>query len=87
MTVDSRPLRADLMCQQLPGETLVYMPGGAMCVINETAREIWDLCDGRRTNKQVAGAFADMHPDEDREDLVGDAIEVLSLLKDAGLVL
>lgn len=54
-------------------------------VLNGTAREIFLLCDGRRTETEVATAFADRyeaHRDEARKD----AEETLRRLYDLGLL-
>jgi hypothetical protein len=86
MRAESRPRRVDLTAQELAGETLVYLPDGGVCTLNLAAREVWELCDGTRTQQEIADDFAALHPDEDRDALRRDAIAAVFHLQHGGLL-
>jgi hypothetical protein len=54
------PIRsADVTLQQVGQEAILYdRRNGRAHVINKSAARIWELCDGRATVEQIAGAFA-----------------------------
>ena len=54
-------------------------------VLNGTAREIFLLCDGSRTESEVTTAFADRY-DENRDEARKDAEETLKRLYELGLL-
>ena len=86
MAGEARLRRGDLATQDLAGETLVFLPEGDVCTINASAREVWELCNAERTAAEIAEAFADLHPREDREAMVSDALAAISQLRQAGLI-
>lgn len=54
-------------------------------VLNETAREIFLLCDGSRTQDEVASAFAEKQ-EIDKTIAKADAVAVLRNLSELGLI-
>jgi hypothetical protein len=56
---DIRPRRlTGVLENSLPNETLFYVPGKDLAVcVNESAKAIWDLCDGSRNLVEMAQAI------------------------------
>ena len=72
--------------RDLGDEYLFYdREGDRVHVLNESAREIFMLCDGRRTTQEVATAFAGSHAEE-ADRARRDAAEILGQLADLGLI-
>lgn len=72
--------RGRLPQQKVAQETLVFCPGGGVVVLNETAQELLDLCDGSRSRAEVMAAFGAAYPGEDPLQLAREAGEVLEEL-------
>jgi hypothetical protein len=55
-----RPTRsADVTLQRVGREAILYdRRHGLAHVINDSAARIWDLCDGRSSQDEIAAAFA-----------------------------
>ena len=81
----SRPVpKAD--GRDLGDEYLFYdRAGDRVHVLNETAREVFILCDGQRTTEEVGFAFAESHEAE-AEQARRDAAAVLEQLVELGLI-
>ena len=56
-----------------------------MHILNDTAREIYLLCDGKRDMDEIARTIADRYS-VDRETADRDCAEMIEQLKDLGLV-
>ena len=56
---DMRPRRlTGVLENKLPNETLFYVPGKDLAVcVNQSAKAIWDLCDGSRNLVEMAQAL------------------------------
>jgi hypothetical protein len=51
--------RADVALQRVGQEAILYdRRNGRAHVINNSAARLWELCDGRATVDEIAGAFA-----------------------------
>jgi hypothetical protein len=72
--------RGSLPQQKVAQETLVFCPGGGVVVLNETAQELLELCDGSRSRAEVMAAFVASYPGEDPPQLAREAGEVLDEL-------
>ena len=86
MMPEPRPVKLPLAQQRLSDETLIYTPGGGVCVLNDAALQVLELCDGQHTPEQIAGEFSALYPDENRETLASQATATLSHLTQHGLV-
>jgi len=53
--------------------------------LNETAAAVWQLCDGRRTVREVIDTLADAYP-EMRDAVVADVNEAIDTLFRAGVL-
>ena len=72
---------AQVRFDEREGRTLVVLPERAVA-LNESARELLDLCDGERTADAIALEIADRHADA--PDAYGDAHDFLDHLERAG---
>ena len=78
--------RPDLEIEDAGGDLLAYVPEREDTVyLSETARLIWQLCDGQRTGADMVELIRDAYPEvsEDIEQQVRDA---LGMLERRGLV-
>jgi PqqD family protein of HPr-rel-A system len=69
-----RPVRREDVWLRTSGEeNAVFDPAtGGLHLLNETARAIWDLCDGQTTPAEMVMAICQvsgLHPDVVREDV------------------
>ena len=81
----SRPV-AKAEGRDLGDEYLFYdREGDRVHVLNETAREVFLLCDGSRTEDEVASAFAEKHQ-TDQATARNDAAALLRDLSELGLI-
>jgi hypothetical protein len=73
--------RKGLLVEEVRGEVLVYnLKGHRVHCLNDPAARIWNLCDGRRTLKQIAeGLESDLDP-ATRELVVRNAVAQFSRL-------
>jgi len=82
----SRPLASKVEGRDLGDEYLFHdRERDRVHVLNETAREIFLLCDGSRTEDEVASAFAEKH-EIDPTIAKEDAAAVLRDLSELGLI-
>jgi hypothetical protein len=82
-----RPKRKEnFKLEEVGGEILLYHPETAKILYcNETAKLIWQLCDGSRTEDEIAGIFREAFPEEG--DAVADDVkETLKQFLDHGAV-
>ena len=71
----------------IDGEAVVVEPKDAMInIINETGTRIWELADGKRTVREIAGLIAEDF-DVSRDRALADTAEFLLDLKEKGLVI
>jgi PqqD family protein of HPr-rel-A system len=84
---DAKPSRTGTHLEKdLSGEYLFYdHRGERVHVLNGTAREIYLLCDGALTAREIAAALREQF-DVDEETALRDVGEALGRLRDAGLV-
>jgi PqqD family protein of HPr-rel-A system len=69
-----RPVRSDgVWLRATDNENAVYDPTtGGLHLLNETARAIWELCDGETTVDEMISAIVELsglHPDVVTEDV------------------
>ena len=86
--LNKKPMRrADVWLRQTKGENAIYDPSaGAVHLLNETAKAIWDLCDGDTTVEEMVEAIClltGMH----RDIVVEDVDRVLTHLGAMGLLI
>lgn len=79
-------LKQDLPRHPLGDGTVICTTPDGVCVLNETAVEVLELCDGARTQAQVIREFADRHPSEDAQTAMQQAAEALRIMLEHGLV-
>ena len=71
---------------QLGDELLVYVSDRESAyALNESARAIWDLCDGSRTTKDIVSELEE-HVSDSVDGLETDVQETVSRLQDLGLL-
>ena len=81
----NRPRLADgarLQYDDVREEHLVLIPEGAVR-LNETAAQVLELCDGRRSLDEIAAALSQRYAGAD---VAGDVRELLGRMADQGLV-
>jgi hypothetical protein len=81
----ARPVAA-LSLEEIDGRLAVYVPRAErICYLNETAARTWLLCDGRRTDRDVAAMIAEAYGQQVEvvEPLV---LRVLDSLRAAGVL-
>ena len=83
---EPRISRQDLPRQPLGDGTVIFTTADGVCVLNATAVQVLELCDGTRTQAQVTRAFADRHPSEDARTATAQAAEALRIMLEHGLV-
>jgi hypothetical protein len=50
---------AGILACELPDALLLHVPGGSVALtLNDSAREVWELCDGERTVAAIARDLA-----------------------------
>ncbi|KAA6186742.1 PqqD family protein [Thiohalocapsa marina] len=72
--------RPDLELEDAGGDLLAYVPEREDTVyLSETARIIWQLCDGQRTGADMVELIRDAYPEveDDIEQQVRDALGML----------
>ena len=82
-----RPLRStEVWLRQAKAENAIYDPAtGSVHLLNETARAIWDLCDGETTVEEMVTAIVElcgMH----RDIVIEDVDRILTEFGAAGLL-
>ena len=82
-----RPLRnPEVWLRQAKAENAIYDPStGSVHLLNETARAIWDLCDGETTVEEMVTAIVElcgMH----RDIVIEDVDRILTEFGAAGLL-
>lgn len=89
MTQSTRQLprrRADGELVEHGERSLLLVPGQDIAhVLNPTARALWDLCDGRTSPQEIAGAVCEVF-DVDPHDAARDVAAALERLEAAGLL-
>ena len=72
----------DYRLEKVDGELLLYHPGSTKILYcNETASLIWQLCDGTRGEKEIAGTLGEAYP-EAAERIAADVRETVQLVLD-----
>ena len=74
---------ARLQYDDVREEHMLLVPEGAVR-LNETAAEVLELCDGRRSVAEIAAALAERYRGSD---VSGDVQELLGGLRESGLVI
>lgn len=87
MQVGHQPMaRADLSVRRIDGETVVLdREGQQVHQFNETATHIWDLCDGERTEGDIADALVEAYEVEP-ERAAQDVAILVAQFKELGLL-
>ena len=87
MTTNACPLaHPDVSAYPLDDEIVIYTPAdGQAFVLNPTAARIWELCDGTRTDVDMAREIAAAYGQDDAE-VLADVRELIEGLRAAGLV-
>ncbi len=87
MTTNACPLaHPDVSAYPLDDEIVIYTPAdGQAFVLNATAARIWELCDGTRTDLDMAREIAEAY-DQDEAQVLADVRELIAGLHAAGLV-
>lgn len=82
-----RPKRKEnFKLEEVGGEILLYHPETAKILYcNETAKLIWQLCDGTRTGDEMAETLREAFPEE-ADSVADDVKETLKKLHDHGAV-
>lgn len=79
-------VRGDFVLREVEGETLVLdRAGERIHQLNATASHIWSRCDGQTSQRVVAEELATQYGIA-VEDAAGDIAEMLSKLRELGLV-
>ena len=87
ITMDAIPAlaaRTRLQVDQVTGEPVLLYPEGVL-VLNETARDVVEQCDGKQTVSAVIAALASEY-DASPEELALDVLECLGQLLERNLV-
>ena len=70
--------------ERLDNEILLYHPGLTKAIqLNETAAIVWELCDGQRSDEEIATMLVDAYPDQ-ADDVRRDVESVLHRLSVEG---
>ncbi len=88
MTTSSRPrAHPDASAHPLDDEVVLYTPSdGQAFVLNRTAARVWALCDGTRTDAELAREIAATYG-EDEAQVLADVRELIQGLLAARLVI
>jgi hypothetical protein len=79
-------VRADLSVREIDGETVVLDRRGLKVhQFNATASRVWELCDGERTEAEIADAVAEAF-EVDPERAVRDVAVVVGQFRELGLL-
>ena len=79
--------RGDLTVRDLGSEIILYDPKSeTFHILNDTARSIWLMIDGKREQKEIRDEFLGLYPKEDPAQLGGDLHRTLEELSRKGLV-
>ncbi len=78
---ESTPSRAPgFVLDEIDGELILGIPGsGESLLLNQTAALVWSLCDGKRSQRQIAGQLMEAYP-EARDRIDNDVSAALQLL-------
>ena len=87
MTTMNKPLRnPEYRLEKMDNELLLFNPQNLLVLyLNESASIVWQLCDGQRTNQQIAELIADAYP-EATASILEDVQETIKLFTDKGAV-
>jgi len=78
--------RPEVSCRHLGEEAVLFDSRTSTAhVINRTAAEVWELCDGSRTIEEVAAVLGERYPDA-RDQLTGDIVELVCAFEGKGLL-
>lgn len=82
------PLRRDdLVITEVYNQLMLYsVEQGAVHVLNLSAKQIWDLCDGTHSSEQMAEALAAAFSVPDGRDLQADVAATLAVFSEKGLL-
>jgi len=90
MTTTHNPMpkrNSNVQIHVLGNETIVHDEHNhRVHVLNETARHIWDHCDGLTARQQVLKELQQMYPDTDPDAVAEDFCRTLDTLASAGIV-
>lgn len=76
----------DYRLEEFDGELLLYHPASTRTVhLNDTASLVWNLCDGKRTIREIATVISDAYA-ESSEDIQHDVTRTLITLADQGVL-
>lgn len=79
--------KSEIVIEELGGETLLYHPENrAVHVLNDTAKLIWDLCDGAHTVAEIERSIRDAFSVPETEDVQQDVLNTLALFNAKGLL-
>ena len=79
--------RDDVEARKLGNEWLLYDPrSGAVHVINDSARRVWELCDGTRNMTDIESNLATAYTVPDTADVHQDVELVLQSFSEKGLL-
>ena len=80
------PRRDDVIVETMDGETLLSDPRSDSAFhLNETARAVWDACDGRTTMRRIAAQLAERY-EVSVEDALDDVEQLVVLFAESGLL-
>lgn len=84
----TKPVKSDnSVARIIDGEAVVVEPGkGLVTIINAAGTRIWELTDGQRTVREIAGQVAGDF-DVSRVQALADTVEFLQDLNEKGLVI
>ena len=86
MASDALPARRkDVQVRDEGGDAvvLVDLAGNELCVLNGTARAIWELCDSETDPSEMIDAICELHG-EDQSRVAREVTDVLAALEAAG---
>lgn len=84
----SRPVRTPgIIARDMGGETMLYgADEKAVHVLNETAKLIWDLCDGAHSLEDMQRVIRTHFAVPEQHDVIGDIQRILAIFANKGLL-
>jgi hypothetical protein len=77
----------DVSCKNLGDESVLFDAASRTAhVVNQTAAEVWRLCDGTRSLAHVARSMGERYPDA-RDRVAADVEEIVAAFRGLGLLL
>ena len=87
-SAEIKPIRKDgLNVKNMEDDLVIYDSGkDQLHVLNQTARMIWNLCDGNHYVIEIAENMQRLSPSENPDRIQADVNETIELLQEKGLI-